>query len=150
LRAPAASARGGRRRAESLSCAIADGAPISASTIASSGFPSGGGDAGVGPGLHGAGAEQVRGFFARSNRATAKGPPGRLLSSSFQRALSQHRQLHFAHGTLHAEQQAVVGMTRIVDAVLISNQRACPPLPGPGCGRDAAPIEFVCDALQRR
>ena len=48
----------------------------------------------------------------------------RLLLQGFERALAQHRQLHLAHGALHAEQQAIVGMTRIVDAVLIDDQRA--------------------------
>ena len=48
----------------------------------------------------------------------------RLLLQGFERALAQHRQLHLAHGALHAEQQAIVGMARIVDAVLVDDQRA--------------------------
>ena len=47
----------------------------------------------------------------------------RLLLQRLERALAQHRQLHLAHRTLHAEQQSVVGMARIVNAVLVGDQR---------------------------
>ena len=48
----------------------------------------------------------------------------RLLLQGFERALAKQRQLHLAHRALHAEQQAIVGMARIVDAVLVGDQRA--------------------------
>ena len=48
----------------------------------------------------------------------------RLLLQGFERALAEQRQLHLAHRALHAEQQAIVRMPRIVDAVLVDDQRA--------------------------
>lgn len=48
----------------------------------------------------------------------------RFTLQRLERALAQHRQLHLAHGALHAEQQAIVGMARIVDAVLVDDERA--------------------------
>src|SRR6516162_9556671 len=50
--------------------------------------------------------------------------PSRLLPPGFNRALAEYRQLHLAHGALHPEQQPVVGRARIIDAVLIDDQRA--------------------------
>src|ERR1700690_4449838 len=47
-----------------------------------------------------------------------------LLFQSLQRALPQDRELQFAHRSLHAKQQPIVGMARIVNAVLIHNDRA--------------------------
>ena len=41
--------------------------------------------------------------------------PARLLAQRLERALAQDRQLHLAHGALHAEQQAVVRQARIVE-----------------------------------
>src|SRR5665811_591894 len=51
-------------------------------------------------------------------------PPSSLLLQRLMGALSQNRQLHLAHGSLHAEQKPIVRQTRIVDAILISDQRA--------------------------
>ena len=48
----------------------------------------------------------------------------RLLLQGLKRALAQYRQLHLAHGSLHAEQQPVIGMARIVDAVLVEDECA--------------------------
>ena len=48
----------------------------------------------------------------------------RLLLQGFERALAEERELHLAHGALHAEQQPVVRMARIVDAILVKDQRA--------------------------
>ena len=48
----------------------------------------------------------------------------RLLLQGFQRALAEQRQLHLAHRALHAEQQPIVRVARIVDAVLVDDQRA--------------------------
>src|SRR3954471_5780807 len=48
----------------------------------------------------------------------------RLLLQGFERALAEEGQLHLAHGALHAEQKAVVRVARIVDALLIGDQRA--------------------------
>ena len=45
--------------------------------------------------------------------------PARLLLQGLKRTLAQHRQLHLTHGSLHAQQQPVVGMARIVGAVLV-------------------------------
>ena len=50
-----------------------------------------------------------------------------LLLQGFERALAEQRQLHLAHRALHAEQQAIVRMPRIVDAVLVDDQRADQP-----------------------
>src|SRR3954467_10113176 len=47
-----------------------------------------------------------------------------LLLQGFERALAEEGQLHLAHGALHAEQKPVVRMARIVDAILIKDQRA--------------------------
>jgi hypothetical protein len=88
LKAPAASARGVRRREESLSCAIADGAPISASTIASSGLPSGGGDAGFGPRLLGACAEPVQRFPSVKTMKLPQ-PSPQLTAAEFNAALKE-------------------------------------------------------------
>ena len=48
----------------------------------------------------------------------------RLLLQGLERTLAQNRQLHLAHRALHAEQQSIVGMARIVDAVLVDDQCA--------------------------
>jgi hypothetical protein len=50
--------------------------------------------------------------------------PRRAFCFRASRALTQHRQLHLAHGALHAEEQTVVGMAWIVDAVLVDDERA--------------------------
>ena len=47
-----------------------------------------------------------------------------LLLQGLERALAEQRQLHLAHRALHAEQQAIVRMPRIIDAVLVDDQRA--------------------------
>src|SRR3954463_2833040 len=46
-------------------------------------------------------------------------PNGRLL-----RALAEQRQFKLAHCPLHAEQQPIVGMARIVDSVLVDDDGA--------------------------
>src|SRR3954465_12287699 len=46
-----------------------------------------------------------------------------LLLEGFERALTEERELHLAHGALHAEQKPVVRMARIVDPILIKDQR---------------------------
>jgi hypothetical protein len=48
--------------------------------------------------------------------------PACLLLQGFKRALPKDRQLHLAHRALHAEQKAIVGLARIVDAILIDDQ----------------------------
>src|SRR5262245_56951725 len=47
-----------------------------------------------------------------------------LLLQSLERALAEQRQLHLAHRALHAEQQSIVRVSGIVDAVLVDDQRA--------------------------
>ena len=48
----------------------------------------------------------------------------RLLLQCFERALAKQRQLHLAHRPLHAEEQAIIRMPRIIDAILIDDHRA--------------------------
>jgi hypothetical protein len=48
----------------------------------------------------------------------------RLLLQRFLRALAEHREFKLAHRTLHAEQQPIIGMARIVDSVLVDDERA--------------------------
>src|SRR5712675_2429761 len=48
----------------------------------------------------------------------------RLLLQRFLRALAEHREFKLAHRALHAKQQPIVGMARIVDSVLIDDERA--------------------------
>ncbi len=50
--------------------------------------------------------------------------PPRLLLERFLRTLAKQRQLHLAHRALHAEQQAIVGVAGIVEAILIDDQGA--------------------------
>ena len=50
-----------------------------------------------------------------------------LLLQGFERALAEQREFHLAHRALHAEQQAIVRMPRVVDAILVDNQRADQP-----------------------
>jgi hypothetical protein len=67
---------GGRRRAENSSCAIVDGAPISASTIGSNRLQSSGGDAGsIAKALRSAGR---RPYASRRGYALADAIQGRL------------------------------------------------------------------------
>ena len=47
-----------------------------------------------------------------------------LLLQGFERALAEERELHLAHGALHAEQQPIVRMPRIVDPILVNDQRS--------------------------
>ena len=51
-------------------------------------------------------------------------PAPSLLLEGFVRALAQDRQLHLAHRSLHAEEKTIVRKARIVDAVLVGDQRA--------------------------
>src|SRR5271169_2350423 len=50
-------------------------------------------------------------------------PAAGLLLERLVGALAQDRQLHLAHGPFHAEEKAVVGEARIVDAVFVGDQR---------------------------
>ena len=54
-----------------------------------------------------------------SQRATT-----RLLLQCFLRALTEQRQLQFAHGAFHAQQQPIVGMARIIDSILVDDDGA--------------------------
>src|SRR5215470_13705 len=49
---------------------------------------------------------------------------GRLLLQGFERALTEQRQLHLAHRAFHAEEQAVVWMLWIIDAILVDDKCA--------------------------
>src|ERR1700757_1417460 len=60
----------------------------------------------------------VAGGDTEDQRAAA-----RLLLQRFLRALGEHRQFKFAHCALHPEQQPIVGMARIVDSVLVDDER---------------------------
>src|SRR5271157_5855640 len=53
---------------------------------------------------------------AKEQRAAARFLPQRLL-----RALPKQRQLKLAHRSLHAEQQAIIGMPSIIDPVLVDD-----------------------------
>src|SRR5260370_3626899 len=48
----------------------------------------------------------------------------RLLLQRSLRALAEHREFKLAHRALHAKQQPIVGMARIVDSVLVDDERA--------------------------
>ena len=48
----------------------------------------------------------------------------RFLAHGFDGPLTEDRQLHLAHRALHAEQQPIVGMARIVDSILVYDERA--------------------------
>ena len=48
----------------------------------------------------------------------------RFLAHGLDGPLTEDRQLHLAHGSLHAQQQPVVGRTRIVDSFFVDNQSA--------------------------
>src|SRR5271166_941227 len=58
----------------------------------------------------------VAGGDAKEQRAAA-----RFLPQSLLRALPKQRQLQLAHRSLHAEQQAIIGMASIVDSVLVDD-----------------------------
>src|SRR5258705_10174240 len=47
-----------------------------------------------------------------------------LLLQRFLRALAEHREFELAHRALHAKQQPIVGMARIVESVLVDDERA--------------------------
>jgi len=46
------------------------------------------------------------------------------LLQGFERALTEQRQLHLAHRAFHAEEQAVVWMPWIIDAILVDDKCA--------------------------
>jgi hypothetical protein len=50
-------------------------------------------------------------------------PAARLLLPRLAGALAENRQLHLAHRSLHAQQQPVVRHARVVDAVLVDDER---------------------------
>ena len=56
----------------------------------------------------------IAGRDTEEERAAARFLLQRLL-----RTLTKERQLELAHGAFHAEQQAIIGMPRIIDAVLV-------------------------------
>jgi hypothetical protein len=74
--------------------------------------------------------------------------PARLLAQRFERALTQDRQLHLAHGALHAEQQTIVRQAWIVEPVLVAQETADEPaeleqgVPVPPVARE--PRGFQC------
>ena len=61
----------------------------------------------------------IAGGDAEEQRAAA-----RLLLQRLLRALAEQRQFKLAHRALHAEQQPIIGMARIVDSVLVDDERA--------------------------
>ena len=67
----------------------------------------------VAPGLH----------VARRNTEKKRATP-RFLFQRLLRALAEQRQLQFAHRSLHPEQQPIIGMPRIVDSVLVDDNRS--------------------------
>ena len=67
----------------------------------------------VAPDLH------IAGGDTEEQRATA-----RLLLQRLLRALAEQRQFKLAHRALHAEQQPIIGMARIVDSVLVDDDGA--------------------------
>src|SRR3954449_5429620 len=48
----------------------------------------------------------------------------RFLLQGFEGALAEEREFHLAHGALHAQQQAVVRVAWIVDAIFVEDERA--------------------------
>ena len=50
--------------------------------------------------------------------------PPSLLLQGLERALAEQREFHLAHGPLHTEKQAIIRMPRIINAVLVNDQRA--------------------------
>src|SRR5207244_8042042 len=56
----------------------------------------------------------IAGRDTEEQRATARFLLQRLVG-----ALAKERQLKLAHGALHAEQQAIIGLPRIIDSVLV-------------------------------
>src|SRR5260370_30653413 len=65
-----------------------------------------------------------RTFYIADRHREKKLAPASLLLERFQRALTQDRQFHLAHGALHAEQQPVIGMTGIVNPLFVQDDRA--------------------------
>src|ERR1700730_11823006 len=59
-----------------------------------------------------------------SSNAEEQRTTPRLLLQRLVRALPKQRQLQFAHRTLHPEQQSIIGMPRIIDSVLLDDDRA--------------------------
>ena len=57
--------------------------------------------------------------YTENQRATA-----RLLTQRLLRALAEQRQFKLAHRPLHAEQQPIIGMARIVDSILVDDDGA--------------------------
>src|SRR5207253_3289258 len=55
-------------------------------------------------------------------KAATELPPPRLAEYPTQKAGAQHVQLRLAHGALEAQQQAIVEVARVVDAILIEDQ----------------------------
>src|SRR5215813_11724795 len=61
--------------------------------------------------------------IARGNTKN-QGATARFLTQRLLRALAEQRQFKLAHRPLHAEQQPIVGMARIVDSVLVDEYGA--------------------------
>jgi hypothetical protein len=56
--------------------------------------------------------------------AKEKSAAPRFLAQRFLGSLSEQRQFELAHRALHAEQQSIIGVTRIVDSALVDEDRA--------------------------
>src|SRR5262245_60236222 len=61
--------------------------------------------------------------IARGNTKN-QGATARLLTQRLLRALAKQRQFELAHRPLHAEQQPIIGMARIVDSVFVDDDRS--------------------------
>src|SRR6185312_6214683 len=70
------------------------------------------------------GSISMRSFAARMKpTATFISTSPRLLHEGFVGSLAQCRELHLRERTLHAQKESVVGLSRIVDAVFIDDER---------------------------
>src|SRR5271165_1343102 len=59
-----------------------------------------------------------------SGHTENQGATAGLLTQRLLRALAEQRQFKLAHRPLHAEQQPIIGMARIVDSIFVDNDRA--------------------------
>src|ERR1700677_4483135 len=64
------------------------------------------------------------GLQVACRNAEKKRAAPRFLFQRLLRALAEQRQLQFAHRSLHAEQQPIIGMPRIVDSVFVDDNRS--------------------------
>src|SRR5260370_7624059 len=56
-----------------------------------------------------------------SRNAEEQRAASRFLLQRFMRALAEQRQLELAHRSLHAEQQPIIWMSRIIDSVVVDD-----------------------------